>query len=548
MKRRVLLFLLFLLAIQSLVFAKQPRLIVSIVIDQFRYDYLTRFDASFSKNGFKRLMDGGAFMTYAHYDYAHTLTGPGHATYLSCTPPSVHGIIGNGWYDRAIGRRVNCVSDRSVTSVGSNTENGEMSPRYFLGSSFADELLMANNFHSRIISIAIKDRAAILPAGKRPTGVYWFDHSTGDFITSSYYAKVLPKWAADFNLKKPAEKFLGTKWEKLLPEKDYDVSDSDAGHGEGRLPGDSSSQFPHVIVDLEKKSASRVPRYLAFLSTPFANELTIDFAKAAVLGEKLGRNDDVDLLLISFSANDYCGHIFGPNSQEVQDITVRLDRQLANFFDFLDAQVGLNNTLIILTSDHGVAPTSAYAKAMDIDSTMYDASKFVRELKSELQKELGAGRFILSFMHEINEVYLNEDLLRQKKLSPAAIQEFVGRAALSRGIQFYFTRADLLKGEAAGRLGRLVLNGFNPARSGDVVLIPKPYDRFTDHPNAPGTTHGSPFNYDTHVPIIFYGKPFKPGRYPDEVHITDIVPTLTSVLGIQEPAGCIGKPITKILE
>ncbi len=523
-------------------FGETPKLIVSIVIDQFRYDYLTRFENFFGKNGFNRLIRGGALMTCAHYNYIPTETGPGHSSYLSCTVPSTHGIIANEWYDRKRGR-VYCVSDPTANTVGSSTENGKMSPKNFIGSTLADQLLMANNFHSKIVSLAIKHRAAILPAGKRPTGVFWFDLSTGDFITSSYYTNSLPPWVSAFNKKKMAEAFLGKKWEKLLPESAYQASDTDEGHGEVGLPGEMTAVFPHLIADLKNDNQNK--RFDAFFATPFANQLTIEFSKAAIRSEKLGKGNYPDLLAISFSANDRCGHRFGPYSHEVQDITVRLDRQLGEFLDFLDTEIGLQHTLIILTSDHGVAPNPAYSKAMGLNGKTINSAEFKTKIEKALAEQYGPGKYILDFISDM--FYLDYDLLKQKKLSPQEVGTFIGeRATLDGDVDYYFTREQLLRGQVASPFAQLVKNGFNPERSGDLTVVPKPFKFFSYYNDA--TTHGTPYSYDTHIPIIFYGSAFKPGKYADEVYITDIVPTLCTTLKIEQPSGCIGKPIAKILK
>lgn len=540
--KKIVLVLHFILIATAIAFAQQPKLIVSVIIDQFRYDYLSRFDKLFVKNGFKRLTEGGAVMTYAHYNYAHTETGPGHSSYLSGATPSLHGIIANEWYDRKNGKRIYCVSDPTVNTVGSGTDSGKMSPRYLIGSTFADQLRMSNNFHSKVIGIAIKDRSAILPAGKHPTGAYWFDTATGDFVTSTYYTTALPKWVADFNGKKEAESFLGRTWERLLPEEAYKISDTDEGHGENTLPGEKTTTFPHRVSDL--KGDKTLKRFDAFIRTPFANQLTIDFAESAIVGEDLGKDDYPDLLALSFSANDYCGHTFGPYSQEVQDITLRLDRQMAEFFDFLEQHVGLKNVFVVLTADHGVAPTPEYATAAGLAGRRLSPAAFRTQIEKALEEKYGPGKMVLDFIN--NEFYLDSNALRAKGLSPEEVEEFIGRTALSTvDVQSYFTRESLMRARAPGVIGNLVLNGFYPDRNGDIVIIPKPFAFFTEY--KAGTTHGTPHNYDTHVPIVFYGQAFKPGKYADEVYITDIAPTLSSVLGVQEPSGCVGKPITSIL-
>ena len=515
---------------------------MTIVIDQFRYDYLQRYEKLFVKDGFKLLMDHGAFMTLARYNYIPTVTGPGHSAISSGTTPSVDGIIGDDWYDRQTGERMYCFEDTTVKTVGAEDNSGMSSPRNFIGSTFADQLRLSDNFKSKVVGISVKDRAAIPLAGKKPSGAYWFDPQSGNFVTSTYYTEKLPGWVKAFNDRKEAKGYLGKKWKRILPDRDYDISDIDAGHGEGHLPGEDKSTFPHTIRDL--RGVPHEVRFGAFLASPFANQLTVDFAKAAVVAEKLGQGSHTDFLGISFSADDFVGHMFGPYSQEVEDLTLRLDRQLADFFDFLNKEVGLKNVVIVLTGDHGVAPNPEYSEFAGINARRLDGREFMNEMERKLEEKYGVGKYILDF--DNGQFYFDFRTIDAKGIPHSAVENFVGREALKMRVgEFYYTRENLLKGEAPGLAGKLVLNGFNPWRSGDVVVVPKPFDFFAE--NATGTTHGSPWDYDTHVPILFYGSMIKPGKYSGPVYVTDIAPTLCSILGIEEPSGCTGRPMTGII-
>jgi predicted AlkP superfamily pyrophosphatase or phosphodiesterase len=522
-------------ALSAQVRAVQPKLVVAIIVDQMRYDYLERFHHQFSSNGFRLLMDRGAFMTFAHYNYIPTVTGPGHACFLSGSVPMIHGIIGNDWYDRKSGKDVNCVEDESVDGVGATAGKGRASPKNFIGDSLADEMRL--RYRSKVVGLSIKDRGAILPAGKRPTGAYWFYSKNGNFITSSYYMEQLPAWVQDFNKRKRPADFATQTWKRLLNEKEY--LNKDEQEGEGTLAEEKKPVFDHKIAP-SKDNFDNV------LATPFSNQLLEEFAEAAVEGEKLGRGEQPDLLSVSFSAIDAVGHKFGPHSQEVQDSVVRLDRDLEKFFNFLETTVGLQNVLITLTADHGVAATPEFAKAEGIDVPRVDETEFLNDLKQQLAEEFGNGRYLQSSKLYTGNLYLNHATLEKKHLDIEKVSSFIREFALKSGkFQACYTREQLLDGRTPGPYGPLAMNGYNAERGGDLILIGKPFS--IPGTGKTGTTHGSPYSYDSHVPVAFYGASFKPGRYPDQFYITDIAPTLCAVLRLNEPAGSIGKPFKAAL-
>lgn len=526
---------------------KAPKLVVAIVVDQLRYDYLERFHHQFTEGGFRLLTDEGAFMTFAQYDYSPTITAPGHASYFSGSAPMAHGIIGNEWFDKRTGQPMYCVSDPDVTGVGTapDAKAGKMSPRNFIGATVADQMRL--HWGSKVVAISVKDRGAILPGGKKPAGAYWFESATGNFITSSYYTPELPAWVKTFNESKQAEAMIGQTWERLLDEKEYPTPDD--GAGESKLAGESTSTFPHKVIKEEKDG------YESILSTPFGNQLLAEFAKAAIEGEKLGQGSKPDLLCVSFSSNDYCGHKFGPYSHEAQDITLRLDRQFADFFAYLDKKVGLANIAIVLTADHGVCPAPEYAQSQGLDGARPAVSDLMNELQNKLVEHFGPGRYFLGaklgFKPRLTDgnLYYNHPVLVEKQLAPETVTAFVREWALSTGVfHAVYGREQLLDGRAPGVIGQRVMNGFNGERSGDIVFVQKPFAIPGSGKPGTGTTHGSPFSYDTHIPVLFYGSAFKTGRYADEFHITDIAPTLSAALGIQEPPSCTGKPMVKILK
>lgn len=516
--------------------AHEPKLVVTIIVDQLRYDYLERFRLQF-QGGFKRLLEGGAFMTSAHYDYFPTVTGPGHASFLSGAGPAVHGIIGNDWFDRRLKKNLYCVGDENVKGVGTESPLGQMSPRNFIGNTVADELRLARP-KGKVIGLSIKDRGAILPAGKRPMGAYWFESASGHFITSTYYLPQLPAWVQEFNARKLPASYVGQKWERLLDATAYQWPDE--GPGEGKLSGEKTVSFPHTIAE------SKTEGFETVIPTPFGNQLLLELAKAAIEAEQLGRSPQTDLLHLSFSSNDYVGHRFGPYSQEAQDVTLRLDRQLGELFAFLEEKVGMHNVLVALSADHGVAPQPEFAAYQGLDGIREDTFPLMAELLGKVAERFGPGNYFLKKGLTDGALYFDFATLQQKQLEPAVLENFIRDWAYGTGVFVgAFTRQQLLAGQVPSAIGQRVLRGYHPERSGDIVLIAKPFTLLGK--GNSGTTHGSPYSYDTHIPVLFLGRAFRPGRYAEEFHITDIAPTLCAALHIEQPAASIGKPCPAIL-
>jgi predicted AlkP superfamily pyrophosphatase or phosphodiesterase len=515
--------------------AEPPKLVLTIIVDQMRYDYLERSPHLFAPNGFRLLLERGAFMTSAKYNYYPTVTGCGHASYLSGCGPAVHGILGNDWFNKFTGKDMNCCLDTNVTAVGT-TNKSQASPKNFIGATVADQMRLA--FNSKVIGISLKDRGAILPAGKKPAAAFWFDNKTGNFITSTYYMTNLPQWVSDFNEKKIAQSYIGKTWDRL-----YDASEylfTDTGFGEGHLnhQTNDTTSFPHVIL-----SSTNLENVI---ETPFGDEFLTQFAIATLDNEELGQTNHPDLLTLSYSSPDLVGHIFGPYSHEHQDLIFRLDRQLEKLFNHIDEKIGLKNVIIVLTADHAVAPTPEFATAMGLDAQRFKPEEFMTNLQTHLESKFGAGKFFRSMKMPYGDIFLNHDTLREKNISAQTISTYIRDHVLTTGlVQACFTREQLLDGRAPGWIGQCVLNGYNAERGADIVLVPKPFA--IPGKEKTGTTHGTPYAYDTRVPVLFYGLPFKPGRYADEFYITDIAATLSSALHIEEPPGSIGKVALRIL-
>lgn len=510
-KPRMLLVLVWLLV--PLALAARPKLVVLIVIDQFRYDYLTRFRPEYN-GGLERLMRQGAVFTNAHLDHFPTVTAVGHATVLSGAMPSVSGIIANEWYDRDSGRRVTSVADMEAKPVGAATGEG-VSPRRLLVSTVADELKMAGQGRPRAIGISFKDRSAILTVGRSADAAYWFDERSGHFVSSTYYMAELPAWVKDFNSSGAVQRYAGAEWTALV-----------GGSLLAKLPEGAG---PSLFTALER--------------SPFGNELLLAFAERAVEAERLGLRDATDVLSVSLSSNDRVGHETGPDSPEVRDISVRTDQALESFFRFLDKRLGLNNVLIVLTSDHGVAPLPEVQAARKMPGGRIIEKNLRAAVDAALSQRYGAGNWLLDASYGF--FYLNTELIGQKGLRPDEVQETAAEALRRVAhVARVYTRAQL----EAGRLpidpvSRRVANGFHLRRSGDVIAVLEPYWIFPQK----GTTHGSPYSYDTHLPVIFMGPGIRPGYYHRMIAMNDIAPTLATLLAVETPSGSVGRVLEEIL-
>jgi len=539
--------------------AKRPRLVLLIVVDQFRYDYLDRFGDLFGPNGFRRLLRDGASWTQSNYDHMPTYTAPGHGTMMTGAYPAETGIIGNEWLDRATGTRVTSVSDPTTKLLGDNPNAAGASPRRLMASTVGDELRLATNDRAKVIGISVKDRSAILPAGRHANAAYWF--SAGKFVSSTYYFHQLPAWVTAFNSTNPANKYFGAKWERLLPESEYiKRAGPDNASWEGSGPGDTNA-FPHTITG--GLTAPGTEFYNALDYSPFTNHLLVSFAEQAIMNEQLGQDDDTDVLTVSFSANDYVGHRYGPYSQEAMDITLRVDRQIAALLDFIQDRVGLSNTLIAFTADHGVSPSPEHAAALglggarvkqaDLFATIGKAisARYNPQGKSPdpsadyLLKYNDAGTMREYFIN--GNLYFNYDALRRDGVSVEEFSQVVVSAALTvSGVARGFSRTQLLRGETSitDPIERRVLHGFYPSRSGDVVLVAEPYKYLGDTLPA---THGSPYSYDTHVPTIIMGPGINPGRYFEPATPADIAPTLAAVLRVTPPTSATGRVLIEAI-
>jgi len=496
--------------------AEKPKLLLAIVIDQFRYDYLTRFRPDYHA-GFQRLLDHGAVFTDANHIAFPTVTAIGHATFLSGATPSVSGIAGNDWYDRTAGKVVTSVSDDDVEEIGGTSGKRGASPRHLLVDTIPDELKMAGR-SAKVIGVSLKDRAAILPAGHMANAAYWFDETSNHFVTSTYYAKALPPWAKAANDAGPIAKYAGAEWQAL-----------DA------KPGDK----PFCSM----KNGTDVKFCASIEATPFGDEIIEEFAERAIDGEQLGRHEGTDVLAISFSSNDYVGHAAGPDSPEVRDISIRTDQTIGKLLNYLDAKIGSGATLVVLTADHGVAPVPEVNKARNMPGGRLDPHELAASIKKVLDDRFGSGDWLLPGSYG---TYLNYSTIAEKKADAAEVRRVAAEAARTfPHIARVYTREQLeIGGDSSDPVGRAILLGYFGPRSGDLVIVTEPYFMFA----SKGTTHGSPYVYDTHVPVIFYGPGIRAGNYAERIAVNDIAPTLATYFGVQIPDGAFGRVLTEVLQ
>ncbi|MCU0468338.1 MAG: alkaline phosphatase family protein [Arcicella sp.] len=512
----------------------QPKLVVGIVVDQMRYDFLYRYYDKYSLGGFKRLMNEGFNCRNHHYDYAPTVTAAGHAAIFTGSIPAIDGIVGNEWFNQKTGKTVYCVEDTSVSTVGASTKAGLMSPKNLLVSTITDQLKIANNFQSKTIGIALKDRGAILPAGHTANAAYWFDSKDGSWITSSFYMKDLPQWVKDFNAAKMPKKYMLEGWKTLYPIEQYTESTADSQVYEGKLAGEKASVFPHELAAQAGVNLLEVIR-----TTPFGNTLTKDFALAAIKNENLGKSAKTDFLTVSFSSPDYVGHAFGPNSIEIEDTYLRLDRDIAEILQNLDATLGKDNYLVFLSADHGVADVPSFWQSQRLPAGTFNRVTALAEVKNDLKTAFGDGEFIRA--EDNYQLYLNHQLLRDKKLTVAQVHAIIRETLLKReDVADVIDLHNLSTSTLPDYQLKYVKNGLNPRRSGDIMMVLNP-SWFMG--GKTGTTHGTLYRYDTHVPLLFYGWRVKNGETTLRTNISDISPTVADFLSILEPNGSIGNVI-----
>jgi predicted AlkP superfamily pyrophosphatase or phosphodiesterase len=518
---------------------EKPKLVVGIVVDQMRQEYLYRFADRYSQGGFKRLIKDGFMMKNGHYNYIPTYTGPGHASVYTGTTPATHGIIGNDWYVRSIDNMLYCAGDSTVTNIAGSSDNGNVSPRNLLVTTITDELRIASQNRSKVVGVAMKDRGAALPAGHLGDA-YWYDTNTGDFMTSTYYKNELPKWAADFNAKKMPDSYLNQTWNTLYPIETYTQSMVDDNAFEGKFSGKDSPTFPYNLKELRETNG----RYGIMPAVPYGNSLTLDFALAALEGEKLGMGDETDFLALSFSSTDYVGHRFGPQSKEIEDTYLRLDQDIERLLNYLDKTYSKDQYVVFLSADHAVAEVATHMVSQNVPGGNLKTSMVGTELLNYISAKYGEGDWIKNSSNL--QVFLNQELIAEKKINQEELENEIAHFLLKfEGVKEVYTGTAMRTREFTEGRAHSLQMGYNHKSSGDILLILEP-GWLTG--GATGTSHGTGYTYDTHVPILFYGWHVPKGESSRYATITDIAPTLSMMLDIKLPSGATGQPLVEITD
>jgi hypothetical protein len=516
----------------------RPKLVVGIVVDQMRWDYLYRYYDRYENNGgFKRLLNQGFSCENTLIPYVPTITACGHSSIYSGSVPAISGISGNTWWDKEKGKTVYCTDDAAVNTVGSSSVGaGKMSPKNLLVTSICDELRLATNFRGKVIGIALKDRGAILPAGHSASAAYWYDPGSGNWISSTYYMNQLPKWVEDFNGKQWVDKFYNDGWQLSHPAASYIQStDDDKGY-------ESKPFGPKFPYDLKRFIAKD---YGKITSTPMGNTLTAEFAKAAIVNEQLGTDNITDFLAISFSSPDYIGHTFGPNSVEAEDGFLRLDKELGSLFDFLDAKIGKGQYTVFLSADHGAAQVPEFLKENKIPAGRAPIMAGIDGINDLLKEKYHLPGLIIS--EDNYQVHLNHSRIDSAKINEDEVAALIiDQLSKVPGVFRVFSLKDLNIIPLPARLREMINNGYNPKRNGDIQIVLQP--QYIEGYSQTGTTHGLWNPYDAHIPLLWYGWGIKQGKTNREIYMTDIAPTLAALLHIQMPSGCVGKPIEEVIK
>ena len=519
--------------------AENPKLVVGIIVDQMRYDYLTRFESHFGEGGFKRLINEGFNCKNNHFNYAQTSTAPGHASVYTGTTPSVHGIIGNNWYDKVSGSMVYCVADSTYESKGTLTGAGQMSPHRLNVTTITDQLRLHHQMRSKVIAISLKDRGAVLPGGHTANAAYWFQgHDEGKWVSSSYYMEKLPDWVVAFNESGKVDSYK-KPWNTLKSIELYKESGPDSNRYEHLWEGEQAPIFPHDIPGLWEEN----DQYELIKYSPYGNSIITDFALEALEQERLGTDGITDFLSVSYSSTDLVGHEYGVNSKEIQDIYLRLDLELERLLKTLDKQVGQGEYTVFLTADHGAMHVSAYLEDKKLPGGNISRDDFTPSLEEFLKYRFGTTD-ILKY-HSYSQLFLDHEVIANLDMNPREVQELIALEILSyKGVEQVYTAFQLQHSSYMTGIPRLLQNGYNQKRSGDIFYILE--SGITDSPI--GSSHGSPFAYDTQVPLIFYGKGIRKGSTLRKTEITDIAPTIAGLLGIAFPSGTTSDPVTEVLK
>ena len=518
--------------------SSKPKLVVGVVIDQMRWDFLYRYKSQYGKGGFNRLLGEGYSCENTMITHLPTYTAVGHTGVYTGAFPSIHGIVGNNWRDGKIGKRMYCTEDSTVSGVGSNNESGKMSPKNLQVNTIADELKLSNGFRSKTFGVSLKDRGAILPAGHSADAAYWYDDKTGNWISSTFYMEQLPEWVNRYNEKRLPDEWMKKDWETILPSNQYMQSSLDDAGYEGSMPGEKSHVFPHQLHNITEK------KYSALRFTPHGNTLTLDFARQVISNENLGKDEFTDLLAVSLSSPDYAGHTFGPNSVEVQDMYLRLDLEISRMLNFLDSTMGVGQYLFFLTADHGVSQVPEYLTAHKIPAGRVDVDALQKEINDTINNRYKIQDAVVEI--ENNQLYLNPSLKQDGGMNAFfIIQEVIKLLYEKPYVQHVADVQHISSFTLPPLFAKLMSNSYYPGRSGDLQMFLKPH--FIEGGKT-GTTHGAWNPYDSHIPLVWFGSGIKSGKTYRQTQMADIAPTLASMLQIQMPNGAMGTVIEELLK
>ena len=522
---------------------EKPKLVIGIIVDQMRYDYIFRFWNKYENNGFKRLVNEGSFCTNANFNYIFTQSSPGFATIATGANPSSHGIISENWYVQLSDKVVNCTGDDAVQCIGGNSDGtgDKHSPSKLLASTVGDELKLATFKMSKVIAISVDPNAAVLSAGHLADAAYWFDPLSGNFVTSSVYLKELPQWVKDFNAKRFADTYLMQKWEKILPDSLYFESLPDNNRYEEGIKG--IKVFPYDLNSMSLKSDGKRD-YSILKYTPFGNNVVKDFAISAIVNENLGKGNFTDYICIDFTSTEFISQAFGLTSIELEDSYLRLDKEIQHFLNFLDSYLGKGNVLVYLTSNHGAVHNPKFMTDLGIPSGYFNQGQAQYLLKSYLNVIYGKGDWVKFYSNQ--QLYLNHNLIQDSKLSLWQFQDDVAQFLIQfSGVTNVATSSMLQKTSYSNGVFQKIQNSFHQKISGDIIINLEP--GWTEYNDA-STAHNSGYTYDTHVPLMFYGWKINHQTIYDAIDMTDIAPTLAMILNIAYPNACQGKPIIQLFK
>ena len=522
---------------------ERPKLVVGIVVDQMRWDYLYRYQDRYTNGGFNRMLNEGFSNENTYIPYLPTYTAIGHSTIYTGSVPAIHGIAGNDFIMQDTGKDMYCTQDDEVKSIGTTNSSGKMSPKNLLTSTVTDQLKLATNFRSKVYGVSLKDRGGILPAGHFADAAFWFDGESGNWITSSFYMDELPKWLVNFNNNRLTDKYLNQEWNTLYPIETYKQSEKDGNSYRSNYKGLEKMNFPYDLSTLKKENGNGLIR-----STPFGNTLTKDIAIAIIENENLGKNEKgiTDFLAVSFSSTDYVGHQFSPNSIETEDTYLRLDKDLNDFFNYLDKKVGKNQYTVFLTADHGGAHNPKYFQDKKGNSGYFPTAEVKKSLNTLLSNKYQHKDIVRSLSNY--QVHLNYDLIEKNNLNEAEIRnDIVNFMRKVDGVSFAVDMDNIGEASIPSVIKERMINGFNRKRSGIINYILEP-QWYGGKLNSGGTTHGTWGSYDAHIPFVLMGWGIKKGINHNPVYMTDIAPTISALLKIEEPNGNIGKPVINVFK